>query len=233
MFEKIKNKFLFAKENYNHIRYKLNYIALPVIAIVDFLLLVVIALLVGTLKQRAVVPCVCIFSIIVLSLLGLMIANMLVKKQEIKLETNKLKELFNLKLSNDMVTKYVLNSMRGEVGLEFKDEGVECSGSLFKYSDIEAGVLTSNYGYKANLIVAFKINQVESGLEQEGSVNHDSDVPTEFTLLLDYNMLCILNKYNINIINKDVLNFIAQNTELAVKQIMKYGKIQNNYMNMK
>ena len=65
----------------------------------------------------------------------------------------------------------------------------------------------------------------EKGDEQDA----DNNGVSRFTLPLDVNLLSILRKFKIEIKNPDVLSFIKEQPEEASRQILNYGKLQDDY----
>ena len=81
--------------------------------------------------------------------------------------------------------------------------------------------------YQVSLILLFNRNNV--GDNEDGNENG----VTSFSLPLNLNMLSVLHKFDIDLKNPDVLKFIKDNPLIAAEQILKYGKVQDDYKNFK
>jgi len=227
MFEKIKEKYRFAKENLNDVRYKFNYILVPSILLFCVLDLIVLFVLFCFIKNNnIVIISLLMLSLLFLCLLALLVINIIVYKKEKEIEANKLITFFDAKILESPMLDYVLPraDTGGVVNLKFSKEGITIGDLQYNYSDFEVALYTSNYMFQINLVLVF--SKKEDLEEEVKGVK-------EFSLPFNLNLLSIMDKFKIDIINPDVLRFIKENPKIAANQILKYGKIQNNYYNVK
>jgi len=223
MFDALKNKYNYAKENMNEIRFKLQYVILPIFICLNSLIF--LSCLLVLFLGKFVVVLVSILLVLSLALtIGLIVYVKYVKKQEVLIEAEKLKVFFTSNLMMSPECSYILPKSDDEfVDLTFSETGIKIGELGYSYNAFNVGLFTSNFMNQVNLVLMFSRN--EQGDMEDG----DENGVTRFTLPLNLNLLSILNKFNIDIKNPDVLKFIKDNPEESAKQILKYGKIQNDY----
>lgn len=225
MFKKLQEKFRYDRENMNYIRFKFNYVCFPIIfAIIILDLFAVLCLLANNEKIKATAIIMC-FAIFVSCIIALLIISAVVKKKELLLEADKLRVFFKAELLKNPDCEYVLPREDTDEGvyLTFSENGIKLSDLEYSYNGFECGLYTSNYLRQISLILVF--SRTDIGDQEDGSnlgVKH-------FSLPLNLNLLSIMHKFKIKIKNADVLRFIKDNPELAAKQILNYGKVQDNY----
>ena len=229
MFDKIRERLRFEKEVLNGIRYKYNCVFVPMMSlfiIIDLLITLIVFL---SWRPSYFVLAIVLLSLLIAALVSIFIVGIVVKKKEIPIEAEKLDNFFKANLLVNPEHEYVLprSDALGVVSLSFHDKGFKIEDLEYSYESFEYALYTSNYMNQVNLIIMFTRNEV--GDEEDG----DNKGVVKFSLPLDINLLSILNKYNIVIKNPDVLKFIKENSLIAAKQILKYGKIQNNYYDAK
>ncbi len=225
MFDKLKEIYAYAKATMNKQRFYFNYYFLPALLIFGGLDLVCVLVMMLVDSKRLLWPSLIVFLILVVALIGGAIALPFIKKSEIKDEAKRLDEFFDSKLVASPEHEYVLPRANegGIVPLTFTKTGLVIDGISYSYNGFDCALFTSNYRYHANLIVVFNRNEV--GDQEDG----DKEGVKSFSLPLDINMLSIIDEFDIKLVNADVLAFIKDNTYLAAKQILKYGKIQKRY----
>ena len=229
MFENYKENLRFAKANVSKARFVYNYIVLPsmgAFAVLGFLL----AVLFLGLKGLG-------FFIAGIILIGLLVAGAItvvclipyVAKKDVEHNLAKMKKFFETDLLKNPELEYVLprGDELGVVDMTFTEKGFVIDKLEYSYDAFECALYTSNYMYSVSLIVVFKRTDV--GNQEDG----ENKGVVEFSLPLDLNLMTIMEKYGLKIVNPDVLSFIRENTETAVKQILKYGKIQSNFYEVK
>ena len=229
MFESFKENYRFAKNNVNKTRFVFNYIVLPsagLFGLVDFLLAVLFLGLKGT---GFFVTGIVLICLLVAVAIALPCCLPYVQKKDIEANVAKLKEFFDTPLLKNPETEYVLprGNEPGVVDMSFEEKGFKIDNLEYSYDAFDCALYTSNYMYSVNLIIVFKrtdIGNAEDG-ENKGVV--------EFSLPLDINLMTLMEKHNLKIVNPDVLTFIRENIETAVKQVLKYGKIQNGFYDVK
>ena len=224
MFNKLKERFRFNKENLNEIRFKLKYLYLPIYIVFNLLDFILCGVFLVKLND----PLIIVFLLLFLSLAstGVFIVYVRkVKEKEILIEAEKLKTFFSEDLMNNPVCEYVLPADDGLlcVDLTFCDDGIQIGNLKYSFDGFDCALYTSNFMYQVNLILMFSRN--EKGDLEDG----DNNGVSRFTLPLNLNLISIMNKFKLNIKNPDVLKFIKDNPILAAAQILEYGKIQHNY----
>lgn len=223
MIDKLKEIYAFAKQNLNKSRYIYNYYVLPIFFVAGMLDLIVALILLLIDKYKLMIPSLVLFIILLVALVAIVCALPFIRKKELKEETERIESFFNSKLESNPSHEYVLPRSKngGVVPLTFATSGIIIDSKSYTYDDFDCALFTSNYMYHANLIIVFTKKDINQ--------NDDQDEVSSFSLPLDVNLLSLMDKYNIKPINADVLAFIKDNTQTAVKQILKYGKIQKNY----
>lgn len=238
MFENLKEKYRYAKENLNLVRYQFNYIYSPCLfgfAVLD--LLVCICLLIFSQKtiNALTVVLLCLF---LAALVAYVVLAFITRKKEREIEAEKLKVFFEAKLLEKPSVEYVLPraDTTGVVYLTFKDKVFTIENEDYAYDDFDCALYTSNYMYQVNLIIVFTAKSKDNEVDQDDHADQEDQIDEtkvkEFSLPLNLNLLSVMDKFNIHIINPDVLKFIKENHEQASKQIMKYGRIQTDFYNV-
>lgn len=244
MIEKLKEFYKFANKNLNKIRFIYNYIVLPVTFIVSFILMIISFILLFINPVKFMIAGIVLFMIVlVMSIAAFLVLPFVVRSKEINIEAQHLKELFESKLFENPLTEYVLPKVDGGgiIPLVFAKTGFTLDNKSYSYDEFECGLFTSNYLYKANLVLVFSKKSEEtsetegkksSHKEETEKINDQGSEGKEiksFSLPLDINMLSIVKNFDIKLKNADVLLFIKDYPQIASKQILRYGRIQNNY----
>lgn len=229
MFDALKEQKEYHKKTLSDARFNYYYKIIPyfLIAIASLLLISVILILINFKKLGFV--CAILFLLSILVVIAMFSVLPFVRKKELKNEIELLKDMFAQPLLENPETEYILprDGVGGVVSLSFDEDNIKIDKLEYSYEGFECAVCTSNYLNKINLIAVFK--RTEKGDKEDGSNNG----VMEFSLKLDTNLMSIIEKHNIRIVNQDVYNFIKGNIEVSAKQIFKYGKIQNNYYKVK
>ena len=225
MFENIKENYRFAKQHVSKARFVYNYIILPSFggfALVGFLLAV---LCLGIKTTSGFVVGIILIGILVSSAITVLCLIPYVTKKDVEYNLKKINDFFESELLKKPEFEYVLprGNEPGVVDMAFTDKGFVIDKLEYSYDAFECALYTSNYMYSVSLVVVFKRTDV--GNEEDG----ENKGVVEFSLPLDINLLTLMEKHQIKLVNPDVLTFIKENTEVAVKQILKYGKIQSNF----
>ena len=224
MFRRLKNKFLFEKENLNRVRFNFNYIYAPIIYGVMFIDFLVCFLLLLSRKNQTI-PIVITMVVALGCVVFYLVLSSKTKKVEIHDETESIKYFFGLKLEKKPECKYVLpNAEDGSnVELFFTDKGIKVNKLEYSYDGFECALFTSNFLRHVCLVIVFA--RTKQGDMEDG----DANGVMQFSLPLDLNLLSIMSKFDIKLKNPDVLRFIKDNPRESAIQILKYGKIQEDY----
>ena len=228
MFERFRDLYRYAKAVLNKSRFYYNYVVMPSVLAFGMVDLTVTLILLIIDSKRLLVPSIVLFGILVVALVGMLCALPIVRAREVKEEVKRLNRFFEETLLARPDFEYVLprSDNSGTVPLTFTKENIIIDSKTYKYDDFEYALYTSNYMYHVNLVVVFSVKK-EVAEKMADDVNEKQ--LQSFSLPLDLNLLSIMNAYNLKLINSDVLAFVKNDTEKAVKQILKYGKVQENY----
>lgn len=229
MFQRLKEKYRFDKANMNYVRFKFNYVYFPLLCLVALLDLIVCFLLLTTNSSYKVVSVSVTLVVLLICLVLYILLLNLIKNKEIKIESEKLKLFFSSELLENPENEYFLPRVDEEnfVKLIFTGDGIQIDDFKYSYKGFECALYTSNFLHQVSLIIMF--SRTDIGDKEDGE---DLGV-SQFSLPLNINLLSVMNKYKIKIKNTDVLKFIKENPESASKQILSYGKIQDNYYKFK
>ena len=221
MFKKIKERYIFNKQVLNKLRFRLKYIIAPVYGFSNLALFIACFVLFAKVKSIYFILAMLIFSFA--STIAMLIYNRFVGKKEIEMESESLKKFFSSTLLDDPQNKYDLFLDDGEmVQVSFLENNICIDNVIYPKNSFSCSMFTSNFMCQVNLLLIFEHNNTGS---KEGKENDG----VSFSLPLNLNTLSVLKKYNIELKNPDVLKFIKDNPELAVNQVLKYGKIQDDY----
>ncbi len=228
MFERIIENYKYAKANLNSIRFKQKYIFLPILLSFCILDLITCLVLLAKVKNPTVIILVLI-GVMFLSVIGYVVYEINIRKKEVVIEAKKLDDFFSSKLIENPELEYVMPRANelGIVTLQFYEKGIKIEDIEYSYDAFDCGLFTSNYLNKVNLIMVFSRNN--NGDKEDG----EQRGVTQFSMPFNLNMLSIMDKFKIKLKNPDVLRFIKENSLIASKQILKYGKIQNDYYKTK
>ncbi len=221
----IKNIYVAAKRELSKPRYIFSMIATPLVYGLGTILLFVDLILLLVNKSKFFVPCLVIFGVILVAVIVMESIRPFVLKADAKREAERLRKFFDQNLLADPVTEYELptNEHGDTTKLTFLQDGIDIGNLHYSYDGFECAIFTSNYRYRVNLVMLF--NRTQKGDNEDGEEKGVS----RFSLPADINLLSVMNKYNIKIANGDVFAFIKEYPEEAAKQILKYGRVQNNY----
>lgn len=229
MFENIKEKYASAKLVLNNARYKYNYVIVPSVLGGGVLCLFSALILLLINSKVLWIPAMLLVVVLVLGLISLLILIPVVRDKEANEEVERLNEFFSMKLSKNPTNEFIMprSDNLGIVKLVFDENGYKIDGVQYSYEGFKCSIYTNNYLYHVNLVIVFK--KTEVGDKEDG----DNPGALEFSLPLDINLLSIMEKYGMKVSNPDVFKFIKENTLVAVKQILKYGKIQKDFYKVK
>ena len=224
MFDRLKENYKYAKENLNDVRFRLKYVFLPML--ICFNVLILLGVLLSLLSSKNLLALIIILLLLSLSSVVLYVVyTFKVGKKEILIEAEKLEVFFSADLLSSPETAYILpkGGEEGVVDLVFSEKGLKIGELEYSYKAFDVMLFTSNFMYQVNLVIMFKRN--ETGDMEDG----DENGVTRFTLPLNLNLLSIMHKFDIDLVNPDVLKFIKDHPQIAASQILKFGKIQDNY----
>ncbi len=230
MFNRLKEIYSYAKENLIRPRYIYSYFFMPILYGAGILDLLVAFTMMLVNSKKLLIPSLILFGVLIVAFIVAGIINIVVKKKEIKEEAVRLEFFFNSTLEKEPILEYVLPNVENNVNIPivFASDCIVIDKVSYPYSSFSIALFTSNYMYHANLIVLF--SRKDDAKEEDENAKK---VVKNFSLPLDINLLSIMNNFNLQLENSDVLAFIRDNPELAAKQILKYGKIQRGTGNPK
>lgn len=207
-----REKIKFEKLHFNKIRFAFNYyIAMPLLLFA--ILGAVIATKFMDMDEVKYLP-VLIFYFILLGILiiGILIATPIIRKHEIKIESEKID--YNLDDIKDK-NEFTFLSNKG-FNVIFSQAGVKIDEQLYPFSQFNVSLQISNKYMVVNLNLCFD-NKDE---------NSDETI-TSFFIPLTKESLYAMRKYNLPIQYQEDLDYIINNKETAVKQILTYGMLKH------
>lgn len=220
----IKEYYQKAKKSLSKPRFIYNFIVSPIVYGLGSIIMFVDLIMLLVAQRKLLISSLVLFGIVLVGVIVMACFRPYVFKADVKKETERLKAFFAENLLKKPTTEFVLPSNnQGTVSLNFYEQGIQIGNIMYSYDAFECALFTSNYNYRVNLIMLF--NRTEQGDKEDGEQMGVS----RFSLPADINLLSVMNMYNIKIANGDVFAFIKDNPEEAARQILKYGRIQNNY----
>lgn len=200
------------KKNMNSIRWKVNYVLVPIFLGVMVIIFSIVGITMSIDEEKYTPLAILLISIFGLMCVGLLSINPFIRKQEIKIEVSKY-NFDKVVLENNSF--YEFTPCNENTVVIFKEKTLEINGKDYDYSCFDIMIISSNSLNKINLTVLFTLQN--SGRE------HNPYLVFE----LDGRMISVLDKFNIMIKNRDVLDFIINNKEEAFKQIYNYGYVKS------
>ena len=218
MFEKIKEKLMLEKERLYEESFTFKYIILPSISGFIALCMLAVAVLLLVDARGLALWSLGVFCLVIIAGVVLAILYVVTRKKEANYEIIKLQELLEAPEVSDPEVNYVLagGNVDGIINLTFLDGGILIGENEYDYSKFVVSVATTSVDNKVIMLVFFENEEVK---------DEDEEISV-FNLPLDNNMFSIIKKFNIKLDNPEELEFIKNNIELSVKQILKYGKVQ-------
>lgn len=203
----------------NKIRFVMNYIITPI-----YLVAVLIGLTIGgilmSINEEQFTP-VFIFIMIILGIItiALMASVPIVRKKELSIELAK--NIYDMSNTDDK-DEYHFDITHGYdiVSVELAHNGLMFDKTHFNYDEFEISLETTKYLNLINIYILFSIKDNASNLK-----NWDEN-ELFFQLKLSPDLVYAIHKFNIEIENPDVLDYILSNREQAFKQIYNYGYIR-------
>ncbi|NMC55985.1 MAG: hypothetical protein GYA50_02020 [Eubacteriaceae bacterium] len=206
------NRIKIEKLKMNKIRFTINYyVAMPFLAFGIFGALVSCRLMdIDEVKYLPIL--ITYFIIIGVFILGFFIAMPIIRKHEIKIESEKID--YNLDDIKDK-SEFIFLSNKG-FNVIFSQAGIKIDEQLYSFSQFNVSLQTSNKYMIVNLNLCFD-NKDENSNEKINS----------FFISLTKESLYAIQKYNIPIQYQEDLDYIINNKENAVKQILTYGMLKH------
>ena len=195
------------KQQMNSIRYKINYIFVPIFLFVAASIIITNSILLSIDEEKYTPLCIVLFSIFGLIILAMIISVPFITKKELKLEMEK----YDFTIQKDQKEECSVESLEG-IKFIFKETELVINNIIYKYDDFNINIYTLNTlrTIRINLEFVFK----------------KSDNFVYWNIRLNNDLLNAVTKLNINITNKPLLEYIINNKEKAFKQILNYGYVR-------
>lgn len=206
------NKIKIEKLKMNKIRFTINYyVAMPFLAF--GILGALISCRLMDIDEVKYLPILIIYFIIIgVFIFGFFIAMPIIRKHEIKIESEKID--YNL---DDIIDKneFIFLSNKG-FNVIFSQAGIKIYEQLYPFSQFDVSLQISNKYMIVNLNLCFANKDKNS----DETIN-------SFFIPLTKESLYAMKKYNIPIQYQEDLDYIINNKESAVKQIFTYGMLKH------
>ena len=204
------------KENMNPIRWKVNHIIAPIFVLIMIIILVVVGITMNIDEKKYTPLAICLFIFYGLLCIGLLVLTPFIRKIELKIEMAKY-NFDKVKLDMDSSFKFTPISGTDEKAIViFKENCLEIYGKEYYYKDFDIRIFSGNYLNLIHLSVIFTL------------LNSGKEYDPYLAFPLDGRLVTVIDKYNIKIHDKEVLDYIINNKEDAFNQIYKYGYIKKN-----
>ena len=204
------------KEYLNKIRFAMNYIVVPVYAFLTFSGLLVAAILMEIDETRYSTFFVGILVGVGVLTLALLLSVPVVRKREIALECAK----YSFDTSNideEQEYDFLLDDNNR---IQLTDHGCTQNDEVcLDYGEFDISLQTNKALNLVNINICFSLNKDAKGKEE--------DEEPWLRLRLSAKLLAAIDKYDIHITNRDVLDYIITNKKEAFKQIYIYGEVKS------
>jgi hypothetical protein len=228
----LKDTIKYEKSQMNRIRYVFNYRIIAFMTIPIFGLLILIAILTSIDEQKYNSVAILLFIIDSFLMLGIGIASPFIIRKENEIEIAKWKnELFGVmpvkNLQSFLLAPPFMSSMA-----EFTSEGIIIKPADDSICDEPFEDVTKENEYffpYHNVKVSFEMSNPLRLVKMFFSFEAKMDGAEEedyFFIPLSQDLIKIVKKHNLTIENSEQLDYVLNNLEEAVTQILKYGKIK-------
>ena len=197
------------KREMNPIRYKMNYIVVPIYLLLMVIILTVIGVTLSINEEKYTVLAIILFSVFGLFSLGLILSTPFIKKIEVKTELEK----YDFTIHEEEKERYEITDKNGNKCILSKT-GLLFNGKLYKYDDLVIDFYSTNYLRKVCLNIEFVF------------VNTDDEVAPYWNVRLNNDLVNAIVKYDIDFNGKDIFNYIINNKIDAFNQIITYGYVR-------
>jgi len=201
VFTKLNDIMKFEKASMNKIRYIVNYRIAPVYALITVICLVMIGILMEADESRYTPVAIGLFVFIGVMTVVLLASIPYTRKLEIKAEL----KCYDFDTSS-VESKDVYDFSDEEVSFRFDKNRMYINNTFYWYNHLRIIVNTSNYLNRIWIMIMFFINESDYG-----------------QVLLNGDTLNMVEKFNINLVNRETLDFIVNHKEEAFDRIYKKG----------
>lgn len=202
------------KEKMNPIRFKINYIYVPIYLLTIILLFGTIGILLSVDEEKYTNVSIILFALIFLSLIGLLIATPVIRKKEVKIELTK----YDLSIKDEKPFYKIKSLDYSKFGLSrnldvtFEKNNIRVLDKDYQYDDFYITLSTGNHLIQVEILISFILQNDDENLYLVFKLNND--------------LLNAIYNYNLKIHNKDILFYIVNNKQDAFNQILKYGRVK-------
>lgn len=212
--EKTKKSFLdqirYEKKEMNPIRFKINYIFIPIWLAIFFLNILLIVIIDAKNDSLSLASYI-LLGIDILSLPTILSSVPLIRKKEVKLELDK----YDFVNSNgDLIYEFEDEmSVKSINKIEFFEDKILINNNELNYENCNCMIVTNNHLLRININLLFEIWDKNC---------YEYNV----SLKLDGKLIKLINDKQIKVLNKDTYDYIIHNKGKAFYQIIKYGYIK-------
>lgn len=203
------------KSKMNKIRFIVNhYIALPYAAFA--IIGAIISTIFMDIDEVKYLPILITYFIVIgVGGICLLIATPIIRKIEIKLECAKKDFDISSVGDKDEFEFYVLDE---ELTIKLSSNGIIIDEHLYEFSYFDVSLLFTSNSFLVDLNICFKSKYITE--EDCSEMQHMIIIP------LTKELIYAIKKYNVIVRNQHELDFIVNNKEIAIKQILTYGKLK-------
>lgn len=197
------------KKQMNPIRVKVNFVIIPIYAAIMMIILTTIGILLSIDEDKFTVLSIVLFIIFFMMIILLLISIPIIRKKEVEIELKK----YDFSIQKENKEEYTLKTM-DNIECIINKEYLMINNKKFKHDDFCIEVITYNYLLTVQINIEFVL------------IETNELIAPCWNFKLDNELLNALVKFNIEIINKEIFDYIINNKEEAFRQILKYGYIK-------
>lgn len=211
---KIKKIFEYEKKNMNSMRWKINYILVPIFFLIMGIILLVNCIMLSMDEKKYTPFAIGLFLIYGLMCMGMLVITPFVRKVELKIEMSKY-NFDRITLGSDSFFEFVpISGTEANIVVLFQEHCLKLYDKEYNYCDFNVRLCSSNHLNKINLFIVFTLH------------NSDTAYNPYLSFILEGRLITVLERFNIVIENQDELEYIIKNKENAFKQIYNYGYVK-------
>lgn len=197
------------KKQMNPIRAKINFVVVPIYLIIMVTILTTIGILLSIDENKYTNFSLILVFIFILMSISLLISIPIIRKKEVEIESNK----YDFTINKEEKDEYVLKTIDGTDCI-INSEYIIIDNKKYQHDDFYIEVVTNNYLLTVQILIEFVF------------IESDEVVAPYWNFKLNNELLNAIIKYNININNKEMFDYVINNKKEAFKQILKYGYIK-------
>jgi hypothetical protein len=211
---RLRNWIKIKKHQTSRIRFTVNYIVLPAMfgAVVIMLSLVCIFMAID--EQKYVTLAVVLFCVIGVVLAATVAVTYLsvpiIRKRELQIECAKYDFDYAGEIHNIESIYLWIWETDEACKIDFEPLGIQFNDHFYLYSECTASVETSSRSYRIDITIRFCFENDKY-----------------FSMVLEGYLIKIISKFDIQIVNQEIYDYIIHNKEQAFDQIYRYGDVRS------